>query len=151
MEKTMAEQEEGTFVDDQAYDESYLDLNLDEAVDLVAVEPDEYRLVIYDARVGRKTPESQAYLLVRFDIPDVTNAKDVTHVMMLPDPQKEDAKQVNKRKLQIREMMDACGIDWTGQIDLNALKGAECWAILGVEESEEYGEQNRIRRFVTGS
>lgn len=146
----MAEQEEGTYVDDQPFDESYLDLNLDDAVDLVAVEPEEYRLVIYDARIGRKTPESQAYLLVRFDIPDITNAKDVTHVMMLPDPSKEDAKQVNKRKLQIRELMQAIGLDWSGRIDLDAMKGMECWAILGLEESEEYGEQNRIRRFVTG-
>lgn len=139
-----------TYVDDQAYDESYLDLNLSDAVDLTTVEPDEYRLQIIDARIGRKTPESQQYLLVRFDIADVTNAKDVTHVMMLPDPSREDAKQVNKRKLAVREFLQACGADWTAPLDLNGLKGMECWAILGVEESEDYGEQNRIRRFVTG-
>ena len=133
--------------EEDQYDESYLDLNLQDAQDLITVDADEYELKVEDAKIGKK---NEPYLLARCSIINVPNAKDITHVMMLPLPDKDDEREINRKKLRIRDFMAACGVDYSGKIDLAGLKGATFWAILTKEEDPQYGEQNRIRRVIVG-
>lgn len=135
--------------------EDYLDSNLDDAVELQALDEGEYLLHILDARVGKNKNkvDAQPYLLIRCEAPDYPTSKELTHVMMLPSKQHDDAKGLNKRKLVLKEFFQAVGYDFQGDFTQAAedVKDATFFALLGVEQNPEYGEQNRIRRMVIGA
>ena len=84
------------------------------------------------------------YFLARLEIIDEIGAKDVTQFMHKPDDSWMDAKKLNSSKYAISQFIKAFNTtkntdDWVG---------SEGWAILGVKQSDEYGPQNFIKRFV---
>lgn len=135
--------------DDTAYGSSFLDDTLDDVLELVAYEG-EQRLQIVSAKTGRKSPEKAPYLLIRLELPDHLDALSLTHVIGLSDPQIDSPKDMNMKRLRLREFYEAFGVDYTQPVDLDGLAGMEGWGILSTETSPEYGEQMRVRRFITG-
>jgi len=123
---------------------SILELAQRDVPDLAAVAEGEYGVEISSARAAQYKSGRMGYdVLLKIDAP---NAQRVMHRVFLPmegdDKEKEDNFIRNvKRFVEAFKIVSDEPEDWVG---------ASTWAILGVETTEEYGDQNRVRRFVTG-
>ena len=126
-------------------------MDLDDAVEEHAVDDGEYNLVCVNAKIGQKSPDSQRYLLTYFEVSDVPTAKLVSHFNWIPDPSFNDPRQLNRNRVNLNKTLEALGIPNDGVLDLNEMVGAECVAVLRKEDDPQYGEQNRIRYFITGA
>lgn len=128
---------------------AFLDLSLEDVPELEALEEGEYQVQITSAEIGESDKTGGKYVMLRLEVPAVAESKDFTHVLMLPadgDSEKQKIKRLNR----LKEAMQAFGYDYSNGIETEELVGLEAWAYLMVEESAEYGEQNRVRRFVEG-
>ena len=122
-----------------------LDLDFSDVVEPRTVEADkEYKLRITDVKEGTNK-NGEPYLMPRFEILDEVGAKDFTKYLGLPSASM-DAKKMNNTKYGLKLFLEAFGLpaasepsDWVG---------AEGWAILGVEENDQYGAQNFVKKFV---
>jgi len=90
----------------------------------------------------------EPYMMPRFEIVDEPMAKDFTHFFRLPHDGL-DEKQMNRAKWNLKVFYEAFEIDSSHGVETDDLQGATGWAILGVGDNQEYGEQNFIRKFVT--
>ncbi|CAK0747665.1 DUF669 domain-containing protein [Azospirillaceae bacterium] len=124
---------------------SLLDLNVKDAVDLEAVVEGEYMLRVVAAELQTSKKGNQM-LMVRFEIVDAPTAKDINYYLLFPS-EDDDAKRKNLRLLSFKNLYKALGVDSSGPVEVEELVGLEGSAFLGVEESDEYGEQNRIKKF----
>ena len=108
------------------------------------------QIEIIAASVGTKESTGNSYYALTFESVSDPFAKVFKHWIMLP---KEglDAKEANNRKLRLREFYEAIGFDYTREHSASDLIGLTCWALLRVEDDPTYGEQNKVRRFVTSN
>lgn len=128
---------------------SFLDVNLEDTPELEALEEGEYKVQINKAEVGESSTGSGKYLLLRLEVPTEPTSKGFTDVMMLDDPSQDE--KTNIRRLnRLKRALKAYGYDFSSGIETEDLEGLEAWAYLKVEESPEYGEQNRVARYVEG-
>lgn len=124
---------------------AFLDMNFDDVVEpTVAAADAEYKLRILDVKEGTNK-NGEPYLMPRFEVCDVVGAKDFTKYFGLPSSSM-DAKKLNSVKYGLKIFMDAFSLEYAS--DPSDWVGAEGWAILGVEENEQYGPQNYIKKFV---
>jgi hypothetical protein len=121
-------------------------MDFDDVVEPKAVPEGEYELRIVEVKQDTNK-NGEPYILPRFEIVGEVGTKSVGRYMALPIASM-DAEKLNKTKLGLKRFFDAMGIDASGGVDLDALVGETVWAMLGLEEDEEYGEQNFVRRFV---
>jgi hypothetical protein len=125
----------------------FLDIDVKGATEPKAVSGDaEYqvRIVSIEQRINKS---GNPFLFPRFDIPEEPTSKDFSKYLPLPCDGMTD-KQVNNAKWGLKAFFDAFGIDAGKKIDIDDCVGSTAWAILGVSEDEEYGEQNFIKRFI---
>lgn len=123
------------------------DLDLNDAVEPQAVAEGEYEMRLISCEL-KEDKNDNPYILPKFAIEGEVGAKTVSRYMALPREDMDD-EQLNRTKLWLKRLFDALGVDHTSDVDLEALTGETCFAILGLEEDPDYGEQNFIRRFVT--
>jgi hypothetical protein len=128
---------------------SFLGQNFEDVFEPKSMKEGEYQLRVLDAQVKQQKPEkgTGSFVQVKFGIVGEDQAKDVSHVMMLPGAQ-DDVKKKNSRLSNIANFVKACGYDPSTLGNVNELIGATCWAILVEEADPEYGMQNRLRKFV---
>lgn len=92
------------------------------------------------------------YILPVFDVPDEPNVLEFSDFMGLPSMamKANDEKKYLKclRKLQAFGL--AFDIDWSEEFAIEELVGKRGYAILGIRKSDEYGNQNSIRKYVAG-
>ena len=128
---------------------SFLDIDVSDAQESKAVPGDEeYSLRIVELRQA-DDKNGNPYILPRFEIPSETLAKTFTKFLRLPNKNM-DAKQLNSCKWSLKLFFEAFGIPLVGERDWADYVGNEGWAILGLEESDEWGEQNFVRKFIAG-
>lgn len=120
-----------------------LDMDFTDVVEPHAVPADtEYQLRIIEVKEG-KDRNGHEYLMPRFEVLDEVGSKDFTYFLGLPHDEM-DAKRLNSCKHKIKKFMEAFEIE---NMDTESWIGATAWAILGVEETDQYGEQNFIKKF----
>lgn len=69
----------------------------------------------------------------------------------LADRGKLDAKAAQKALYKFQKFAAAMGLDYSRPFSwADDLIGLEGWAILGVQKDEEYGDKNKISKYVTG-
>jgi len=125
---------------------AFLDLNFDDVVEPRTVPGDaEYQLRIQSVREG-VDKNGNAYLMPNFEIIGEVGAKNFSYFLGLPGPNT-DAKQANNKKYKLKNFLDAFNLPYNSD-PINDWIGAEGWAILGLEESAEWGEQNFVKKFV---
>lgn len=129
-------------------EETFLDVDVGDAVELEAQPEGEYNLVCNDASIGRGD-SGQRYIMLRLTIPDIMESKGVTEILMHPEDA-EDEKQRNMRKLGIKRACEAFGVDFAGGFDVTDFINKEARAYLSVEDDEQYGRQNNVARWVSG-
>jgi len=86
-------------------------------------------------------------LVLRFDIPNEPYTKDIQQWIMLPTAN-DDEKQKAQKQNRLKEFKAVFGLAAAGPISTDDMEGSKGWAILGEEETQEYGKQNKIKRFV---
>ena len=130
---------------------SFLDLNLNDVPELEVLADGEYELRVTGAELKSYSNAKGAgqFISLSFDCPAEPNSKGIYHTLFLPNPG-DDEKKRNNALRSIKYFCDAFGVDYSQGIDIEGLVGVTGWAILKTESSEDYGDQNRIRRFVTG-
>lgn len=126
-------------------------LNISDAMDVedLHVLPEgEHRLEVTSAEVRTQKPEkgTSQFILARFQPCDDPNAKDITHCIMLADGEGND-REDGQRNRRLKDFVTAVGAEGD-ELDLSAILGAQVQAALGIQTSEQYGEQNSIRRFL---
>lgn len=129
---------------------SFLDFDLGNVPELNALPDGEYELRILACEV-KNSQAGNPMVSISFDVPAEVTSKGIHHTLMLPT-QADDEKKRNGRLRGLKGFCDAFRIDYQNGITLDeSVVGLTGWAILGIESSEEYGDQNRVRRFVAGA
>lgn len=126
----------------------FMDTDLNEVQDIIVLEPGEYQLRCVKAEV-KVSAKGNEYLNLRLDIPEIINADDVYYMLMAPDGN--DPKVDNKRKIALRTACEAFGVPYDAIRNPEMFEGNMVWAVLGVEDDEEYGPKNRVKRIIQGA
>ncbi len=126
---------------------SLLDIDVSSAEEPKVVPADEeYKLRILDATIDRDKND-EPYLLPRFEVVDEPLAKDFTKFLRLPHDGLNE-KQLARAQWNLKLFLEAFDLPTKGRLDPEDLKGKVGWAILGIEDNEQYGEQNFIKKFI---
>lgn len=126
----------------------FLDIDLNDVQEPTAVPGDqEYKLRIIGCKMD-DDKNGNPYLLPRFEVEGEPAAKEFTKFLRIPHGELDD-KQINSAKWQLKSFSDAFEIDMAATNSPDDLIGAEGWAILGLSEDPEYGEQNYVKKFIT--
>lgn len=124
---------------------TFLDIDVSSAIEPRAVPADvEYELRIIEVKHG-VDKNGNPYIMPRFEVINEVGAKDFTKFYGLPT-NSDDAKKKNSKAWAIKALCTAFKLNANSDTDTWA--GATGWAILGVEENEQYGPQNYIKKFV---
>ena len=124
------------------------DVNVNDAVEPTAVPGDqEYKLRVVDAKEDLDKND-EPYLLPRFEIVGEPTAKEFTKFLRLPHDGQTD-KQKNSCKWALKVFFDTFEVEQSMIEEPEDLIGHEGWAILGLEDSGEWGEQNYVKKFIS--
>lgn len=116
----------------------------------VAKAGSEQKLRIVSVRTG-EDKNGCGYFMPVYEIPDMPMAKEFSHFMYVPDREKLSEKQFQRSLYAMKIFVKCFGIDISRPIDYeDDLPGLTGWAILGTRDSDEYGEQNTIRKYIAG-
>jgi len=123
-------------------------MNLEDTPELSTVEEGEYEVRCTDVEKRHSEKTGGDYLLLRLEIPTIPESEQITEVLMLPTENDSEKQQI-RRKNAIKRAAQAFGVGISGGVETEDFIGESAWCILTEEEDEEYGMQNRVRRFVT--
>ena len=120
-----------------------LDYNLEDVPDLEILAPDEYQLeVVIAERKDDKNGDPGLKLALKSD---VANTSLIGHWIGLPgDSDDEDTKNAKLRKL--KTFVNAFSI--TKHEEDEDLVGTRGFCLIGIKESDDYGKQNKVTKFV---
>lgn len=128
-------------------EETFLDVYTGDAVEPIAVPAGEYKLRCLGGVVDTDK-NGNPYFQPRFEVPSVPTSKDFTDFIRLPYEGMTE-KQLNQAKWRLDAFKHCFGLKSKGKVDLtNDLPGLEGWAILGMRDDPDYGEQNNIRKYI---
>ncbi len=120
-----------------------LDYNYSDVPDLVIVPEGEYQITIKSAE-SKQDKNNNPGMQMRIKVDGVENAKPFTTWVSLPGPN--DDKDTKDDKLRgLRRFNEGFGVQMP--IEISNLAGMSTTVILGVRTSEEYGDQNYIKRY----
>jgi hypothetical protein len=132
---------------------TFIDIDTSDAREPQAVPDGEYKIRITgyrkdgDGNIIRTSEKGNRYFIVTFDIPEEEFSKGLSKIFSLPSADMEP-KRANAVKWELECFKRCFGIV---DLDLNALVGKEGWAILICRNDPQYGEQNDIKKFITGA
>jgi len=126
---------------------SLLDIDVTDAPEPKVVPAnEEYKLRIIDVTTDRDKND-EPYLFPRFEVVDEPLAKDFTKFLRLPHGELSEKELIRVRS-DLRKFLEAFELPNPFKGDPTDMKGKTGWAILGVGEDEQYGEQNYIKKFI---
>lgn len=127
-------------------EDTFLDVPTGDSVEPKAQPAGEAKIRITSAVIGTDK-NNHSYFLPRFEIPKEPYAKEFTKFFGLPHEEMTE-KQLNACKFNL-DSFKKCFKIKKDKFSMDEVIGLEGWAILGLGEDEEYGEQNYIRRFIS--
>ena len=121
--------------------------NVADVPEPIALPAGEYiaRIVKFEDRARSKGPGTMSAITLTF--PNNPDSKLLTHYLMHPDTVEDETK-MNNCLRRIKQFCNCFGLDADGGFDESDAVGSEGTVILDMETSEEWGEQNNIRRFI---
>lgn len=122
---------------------------LDEGQEPTAVDAgQEYKLIITGVQEGTDK-NGLDYLMPSLEIVGEPYSKDFTYFLHVPDKENMGAKKLNQARFNYSSFCKTFGIDLSRPFDpKDDWPGHEGWAILGAKNSEEYGEQNFVKKLL---
>jgi hypothetical protein len=126
----------------EAYD--FMDIDLDDVVEpQVLAEGSQVKVVVESCTV----PEGKEYFCLTLK---VTGGQDLVDPKgYLTGTKGEEKESRNQRGRRIKLAVEALGVDPAHWKDPTTWEGHSAWALLGLEDSEEYGRRNTLRRWVS--
>ena len=121
---------------------SFMSVNLDDAVTPVIVaDGKECQVQVIEAEANAE----KCYVKLRMKPVGVDGfVKSFNHFLFFPKPE-DDSEKRNNKLCSLRDFNTAFGI--SGPVtDPAAYVGTMGWAIIGIEESAQYGQQNQIKK-----
>lgn len=140
--------------------ESFLDLtdyNLDEATEPQAVEEGEYTLKLVDWKTDdkgailRKDKNGEPYIMPLLEIiecEEAEYAKSFSQFLRIPHGDM-NAKDKNAVVWELKCFWKCFGVDYSQRIDYEECIGATGEVLLIVAPDEGYGEQNKVKKFMS--
>ena len=108
----------------------------------------EVKARIVNVRTGIDKNELR-YFMPIFDVPDEELVKEFSHYFTdLVDIEKLTIKQGNAALRQFKLFAEAFGIDYSKPFDFEEFISLEGWVIVGVQKTDDYGEQNIVNRYI---
>ena len=128
---------------------SLIDVNPGEAKELVAVEAGEYEVSILSAELkeSQNKPGNQM-IEVNLRIEGEPLAKPLRDWLQLPNGNDDEGSK-NRKLLKLSAFCKCFEYDFSAGIETEDLPGLSGRVILGLENSEEFGDQNRVRRYLS--
>ena len=121
-----------------------LDFNLDEVPELKAVAPGEYSVSILSAD-ERTDKNGNPGIRMVMKISGEEDVKPLSYWLSLPGD-KEEGEDRNRKLRTLKRFLECFGLILPLEVD--DLVGEEGWVLLSIETSDDYGDQNRIKRFL---
>lgn len=134
----------------------FLDLDTSDAQEPMCVSEGEYQIRVTgfakdsDGNITRVAESGNKYFIVSFDIPSEEFSKSFNKFYGVPG-ENDDPKTRNSKAWQIKLLKKAFGLPEEGGLNYVALIGREGYAMLGIKEDPEYGEQNYIKKLISGA
>lgn len=108
----------------------------------------EQKLRIISVRTG-EDKNGDDYFMPVFEIVDMPMGKEFSHFFYVPNKEKLSEKQFARSLYAIKVFAKCFDIDISRPVDYeDDLPGHQGWAILGTRKSDDYGEQNTIRKYI---
>lgn len=107
----------------------------------------ELRLLSVSRETQKEEKGSGRYIKAVFEVTSDPDSKLITHVMMEPKPTDKE-RQIKNNLRKIADFYRTFEIPLSGPVRLQNYEGNVGWAVLTSETSNEYGDQNRVKRFV---
>ncbi len=126
-----------------------INMDLDNIKPDVLEAPGEHKMRV-EAAEQVTSKNGNLYLNLRMSFVDNDDAEQVYRIMMIPDDQDADEKKVKRWKKDFIAFFAAFDIEFSGSLDLDSVVGQEGWCIIGLENDEEYGDRNTVKKFVKG-
>ena len=116
----------------------------------VAEAGEEYKLQIISVRGGNAGKTDCEYFSPVFEVVGAPMVREFSDFFWIPDKEKLSEKQYKRALYAIKVFAAAFEVDLSRPIDYeDDLPGCEGWAILGSKTTDDYGEQNTIRKYIT--
>ena len=87
------------------------------------------------------------FIMPFFDVPAEPDVAEFFKYIPLPT-EGESEKENNNRKRTLKLFGECFSIDWSQGFEIEEIIGRTGWVLLGVSSSEEYGEQNTVKKFI---
>ena len=105
-------------------------------------------LRIIEVRKNTRPENGSEYYTIRLEVPSEAFSKDITEWLDVPS-RSLDAKRLNAARQKMLHFSEGFGIDMSRPFDpIEDWVGLEGWCILSLTKSDQYGEQNRISKYV---
>lgn len=132
-------------------EESIIDINVDDAVDLMSVEAGEYTLRVVSANLTKPSEKGNTGLSVLYDIVGEDYARLVNEYTMFPNPN-QDTKKQNECKIAIRDFYAAHGVKPPiGTMELKDIE-ISVHLVQKKEDDPQYADMNgfvnKIARYI---
>ncbi len=130
-----------------------LDIDTSDAQEPAAVEDGEYKIRITGQRkdqegvIVRTSQKGNSFFIITFDLPEEPLSKGLSQIFSVPTEDMEP-KRINAIKWQLECFKRAFNLT---ELNFDAMIGKEGYALLRKTFSEEYGEQNDVKKFITGA
>ena len=112
----------------------------------------EVKARIISVRTGVSEKNDCKWFSVVFDSPEDPMVKEFNAFFWDLDRSKLDAKQYTRQLYDFKQFTSAFGVDISRPFSWeDDLPGLEGWLIVGVKKSDEYGEQNVVKKYITNS
>jgi hypothetical protein len=125
---------------------------LDDVVDLHTVKAGEHKVRFLGKNSGINKNGGD-YFQARLEVAGDPYCKDFTYYLGIPAM--EDAKQMNAMKTKIKDFCLAFGVqppatiaEFKSLMESGDLVGMEAWAVLTEKDTDDYGMQNEVKRFI---
>jgi len=133
--------------------DSVLDVDTGDAREPSVVDDGEYLIRITgfrkdaEGRIVRTSASGNRYFIVALDIPEEEFSKSFTHILSVPTDDM-DPKQLNAVKWALECFKRCFDLD---ELNFNNMPGKTGYAILRKDSDPVYGEQNKVRKLITGA
>lgn len=105
-------------------------------------------LRVLEVRKSTRPETDTEYYTVRFEVPSEPYSKDIADFIDLPSSRL-DAKRLNAARQKMLNFTQCFGIDLSRPFDpTEDWVGCQGWCILSLSKSDQYGEQNRISKYL---
>lgn len=124
-------------------------INLDDVREPQPLEEGEYKLkIIKEPELKRSENTGRSYISVLYRAEEQNDAALINDNLMLPIPE-DDAAKANQFARRLKQWAECFEVPFSGSdINIEAAEGNTGFCLLGIEHSDDYGDKNRVKRFL---